>query len=91
MPTMVHTMLVRVGSMVCSARAGSTSPAPPPPVRVGASCPPDPALAVRLRAASALMVPSLLFLTIVTRSTGHSALRPHATVQNSNQPILASF
>ena len=36
MPTIVHTMLVRVGSMVCSARVGSASPIPTRQLLAGA-------------------------------------------------------
>ena len=73
MPTIVHTMLVRVGSMVCSVRVGSASAgAAASGSAEVASVRPEPALALRPLAVLRSWFRAPL-LTIVARSTGHSA------------------
>jgi hypothetical protein len=73
MPTIVHTMLVRVGSIVCSVRVASASAGAAASGSGGSERSAGAGSGPPAAGRSALMVPSLVFLMIVTRSTDHFA------------------
>jgi hypothetical protein len=87
MPTIVHTMLVRVGSMVCCGRVGS------PSAGAAASGSSNLELSAGSRSGpgaagpSALMVASLPFLTIIMLDRSSRQSDHKAAAQDTNSPV----